>query len=53
MQKSGLVMEFKSDDVMKITFLKLCDLLGYSERTTSERPTCQKCAFQGKLSVTY
>ena len=31
MQKSGLLIEFKSDDVMKITFLKLWDLLGYSE----------------------
>ena len=31
MQKSRPLIEFKSDDVMKITFLKLWDLLGYSE----------------------
>ena len=29
-------------DVMKMKFLKLWDLSGYSERTMSKRPTCQK-----------
>ena len=38
-------------DVIKMKFLKLWDLLGYSERTMSKRPTCQKCAFRGKLSL--
>ena len=32
-------MEFLSDDVTKIKFLKLRDSLGYFERTTSERPS--------------
>ena len=31
-----------SDDVIKMKFLKLWDLSGYSERTMSKRPTCQK-----------
>ena len=29
-------------DVVKMKFLKLWDLSGYSERTMSKRPTCQK-----------
>ena len=29
-------------DVIKMKFLKLWDLSGYSERTISKRPTCQK-----------
>ena len=29
-------------DVIKMKFLKLWDLSGYSERTMSKRPTCQK-----------
>ena len=29
-------------DVIKIKFLKLWDLSGYSERTTSKRPRCEK-----------
>ena len=33
--------EFKSDDVIKIKFVKLWDLSGYSKRTTSKNPTCQ------------
>ena len=41
-------MEFLSDDIIKIKFLKLWDLSGYSERTMSKRPTCQKLAFWGK-----
>ena len=38
-------------DVIKKKFLKLWDLSGYSERTISKRPTCQKWAFRGKLSL--
>ena len=40
----GIVSEnrVKSDDVIKIKFLKLWDLSGYSERTMSKRPTYQK-----------
>ena len=41
--------EFQIDDVVKIKFLKLWNLLGYFERTTSERPTHQKLALCGKL----
>ena len=36
---------------MKIKFLKLWDLLGYFERTTSERPTYQKLALSGLLII--
>ena len=39
--------------VTKVKFLTLWDLLGYFERTTSERPTCQKLALWGKLSRRY
>ena len=35
-------------DVIKMKFLKLWDLPGYSERTMSKRPTYQKWAFWGK-----
>ena len=38
-------------DVIKIKFLTSLDLSGYSERTMSKRPTCQKWAFRGKLSL--
>ena len=38
-------------DVIKMKFLKLWDLSGYSERTMSKRPTYQKWAFRGKLSL--
>ena len=38
-------------DVIKMKFLKLWDLSGYSERTMSKRPTYQKRAFRGKLSL--
>ena len=31
--------------VIKMTFLKLWDLSGYSERTMAKRPTCQKWTF--------
>ena len=34
-------------------FLKLWDVSGYSERTMSKRPSCQKWAFRGKLSLRY
>ena len=37
-------------DVIKMKFLKLWDVSGYSERTMSKRPSCQKWAFRGKLS---
>ena len=48
-------LHLKSSKVMKswITFLKLWDLLGYFERTTSERPTCQKLALWSKLFQRY
>ena len=38
-------------DVTKMKFLKLWDLSGSTERTMSKRPTCQKWAFRGKLSL--
>ena len=38
-------------DVIKMKFPKLWDLSGYSERTMSKRPTCQKGAFRGKFSL--
>ena len=40
-------------DVIKIKFVKLWDLSGYSERTTSKRPTCPKLALWSKLSLKY
>ena len=39
--------EYRSDDVIKMKFVKLWDLLRYSERTTSKTPTCQKLATGG------
>ena len=36
-----IIIEFKSDDVVKLKFVNLWDLSGHSERTTSRRPTCQ------------
>ena len=38
-------------DVIKMKFLKLWDLSRYFERTMPRRPTCQKLAFRGKLSL--
>ena len=38
-------------DIIKIIFVKLLDLSGYSARKTSKRPTCRKLAFWGKLSL--
>ena len=40
--------ELLSDDVIKIKFVKLWELLGYFESTTSERPPCQKLALWEK-----
>ena len=45
--------EYRSDDVIKMEFEKLWDLLRYSERTTSKTPTRQKLAIWGKLSLRY
>ena len=45
--------EYRSDDVIKMKFLKLWDLFRYSERTTSKTPTRQKLAIRGKLSLRY
>ena len=45
--------EYRSDDVIKMKFVKLWDLLRYSERTTSKTPTRQKLAIWGKLSQRY
>lgn len=42
---------FMKCGVIKIIFVKLLDLSGYSARTTSKRPTCRKLAFWGKLSL--
>ena len=47
------VIEYRSDDVIKMKFVKLWDLLSYSERTTSKTPTRQKLAIWGKLSLRY
>ena len=45
--------EYRSDDVIKMKFAKLWDLLRYSERTASKTPTRQKLAIRGKLSLRY
>ena len=45
--------EYRSDDVIKMKFVKLWDLLRYSERTTSKTPTRQKLAIRAKLSLRY
>ena len=45
--------EYRSDDVIKMKFAKLWDLLRYSERTTSKTPIRQKLAIRGKLSLRY
>ena len=45
--------EYRSDDVIKMKFTKLWDLLRYSERTTSKTPIRQKLAIRGKLSLRY
>ena len=45
--------EYRSDDVIKMKFVKLWDLLSYSERKTSKTPTRQKLAIRGKLSLRY
>ena len=43
--------EYRSDDVIKMKFVKLWDLLRYSERTTPKTPTRQKLAIRAKLSL--
>ena len=48
-----LGIEYRSDDVIKVKFVKLWDLLRYSERTTSKTPTRQKLAIRAKLSLRY
>ena len=50
MAHSRVVIEFRSDDVIKMKFVKLWDLLRYSERTTSKTPIRQKLAIRGKLA---
>ena len=50
---TGARIEYQSDDVIKMKFVKLWDLLSYSERTTSKTPTRQKLAIRGKLSLRY
>ena len=50
---SGMCIEYKSDDVIKMKFVKLRDLLRYSERTTSKTPTRQKLAIRGQLFLRY
>ena len=45
--------EYRSDDVIKMKFVKLWDLLRYSERTTPKTPTRQKLAIRAKLSPRY
>ena len=52
-QRSRFTIEYRSDDVIKMKFVKLWDLLSYSERTTSKTPTRQKLAIRGKLSLRY
>ena len=37
--KNHETIEYQSDDVIKMKFLKLWDLSGYSERTISKTPT--------------
>ena len=48
-----LRIEYRSDDVIKMKFVELWDLLRYSERTTSKTPNRQKLAIRGKLSLRY
>ena len=40
--KMAFKSEYSSNDVIKMKFLKLWDLSGYSDRTMSKRPTWQK-----------
>ena len=40
--RSPIRMRVLKCDVIKMKFLKLWDLSGYSERTMSKRPICQK-----------
>ena len=43
--------EYRSVTSYKMKFVKLWDLLRYSERTTSKTPTRQKLAIWGRLSL--
>ena len=52
-QEPPTAIEYQSDDVIKMKFVKLWDLLRYSERTTSKTPTRQKLAIRAKLSLRY
>ena len=45
-----MLIEYRSDDDIKMKFVKLWDLLRYSERTTSKTPTRQKLGIRGKFS---
>ena len=51
--RSPRKIEYQSDDVIKMKFVKLWDLLRYSERATSKTPTRHKLAIRGKLSLRY
>ena len=44
MRTDTVFIEYRSDDIIKMKFVKLWDLLRYSERTTSKTPTRQKLA---------
>ena len=46
MRTDTVFIEYRSDDVIKMKFVKLWDLLRYSERTTSKTPTRQKLAIR-------
>ena len=47
------VMGFLSDEIIQIKFVKLWDFSRYSKKKTPKRPTYQKLASQGKLSLRY
>ena len=56
MHNLGLVVtvtEYPSVTSYKMKFVKLWDLLRYSERITSKTPTRQKLAIWGRLSLRY
>ena len=52
-RRLGTIIEYRSDDGIKMKFVKLWDLLRYSERTTFKTPTRQKLAIRAKLSLRY
>ena len=47
------LIEYRSDDVTKIIFLKLWDLLRYSESTWWKMPTCQNSLSYCNLGMRY